>query len=155
VPLDKLAKAITENERIKHRTTALDFLKQAIDHFSFVQRELTLKSSGDALDPLEQAILRNCYLLRGDVLFSMREYDQALDVFRNASSLYQNDPIALNAYLQIAWCHRRLDQLQEARGAIEQAKMVLARLPQEASFSAATGMDRQQWTRVLNDISQW
>jgi tetratricopeptide (TPR) repeat protein len=120
-----------------------------------VQRELTLKSAATALDPLERALLRNCYLLRGDVLFSMREYEQALDVFRNASSVYQNDPIALNAYLQIAWCHRRLNQLEEARGAIEQAKMVLGRLPEEAEFTAATGMQRQHWGRVLNDISQW
>lgn len=154
-PLERLANAVTENERIKHRTHALEFLSSAIEHFSYVQRELTLKSAGRALDPLEKALLRNCYLLRGDVLFSMREYEQALDVFRNASSVYQNDPISLNAYLQIAWCHRRLGELQEARGAVEQAKMVLERLPEDADFAAATGMPRQQWRRILGDISQW
>jgi tetratricopeptide (TPR) repeat protein len=154
-PLDRLAKSVTENERIKHRTHAMEFLTAAMEHFSYVQRELTLKGAVTPLDSLERAVLRNCYLLRGDVLFSMREYEQALDVFRNASSVYQNDPIVLGAYLQIAWCHRRLNQLEEARGAIEQAKMVLGRLPEDAEFTAATGMERQHWNRVLNDISQW
>jgi hypothetical protein len=45
--------------------------------------------------------------------------------------------------------------LQEARGAIEQAKIVLARLPAQADFTLATGFGKQQWTRVLNDMSQW
>jgi tetratricopeptide (TPR) repeat protein len=154
-PLEKLTAAITENERLKHRQQAEEFLSAAIDHFAHVQRVLTLQGTSGELEPLEQAILRNCYLLRGDVLFSMREYEQALQVFRNASSLYQHDPVVLDAYLQIAWCHRRLGQLQEARGAIEQAKIVLARLPDQADFTQATGFDKQQWSRVLNDMSQW
>jgi tetratricopeptide (TPR) repeat protein len=86
-PLRRLAAAITENERLKHRSQAEKFLSEALDHFAQVQRTLTLKSAGGALDPLEQAILRNCYYFRGDVYFAQREYEQALEVFRNASSL--------------------------------------------------------------------
>jgi tetratricopeptide (TPR) repeat protein len=154
-PLARLAAAITENERLKHRTQAEELLIEAVNHFSQVQRTLTLKNAEAPLDSLEQAILRNCYLLRGDVLFSMKDYEKSLEVFRNASSLYQHDPVVLDAYLQIASCHRRLGQLQEARGAIEQAKIVLSRMPGDANFTTATGFGKEQWSRVLSDMSNW
>jgi hypothetical protein len=57
--------------------------------------------------------------------------------------------------MQIAACHRRLGQLHEARGAIEQAKIVLSRLPPESDFTVATSFEREAWNRVLSDMSQW
>ena len=51
--------------------------------------------------------------------------------------------------MQIASCYRRLNRPQEARGTLEQARVVLQRIRPDADFTRATRLDRQQWTDLL------
>jgi tetratricopeptide (TPR) repeat protein len=97
----------------------------------------------------ELAILRNCYFGRADVLFDLGRYEEAVQAYSAATNRYQHDPEALEAYVQIACCYRRLDRPNEARGTIEQARVVLQRLRADADFARTTRLDRQQWTELL------
>ena len=58
--------------------------------------------------PTEAAILRNCYFGRADALFDLGEYDDAIQAYSAATNRYQHDPESLEAYVQIASCHRRM-----------------------------------------------
>lgn len=94
-------------------------------------------------------ILRNCYFNRADALFDLGRYEEAIQAYSAATNRYQHEPEALEAYVQIATCYRRLQRYAEARGTLEQARVVLERIKQDADFAATTRFDRQQWVQLL------
>lgn len=94
-------------------------------------------------------ILRNCYFNRADALFDLGRYEEAIQAYSAATNRYQHEPEALEAYVQIATCYRRLQRYAEARGTLEQARVVLERIKQDANFAATTRFDRQQWVQLL------
>ena len=85
------------------------------------------------------AMLRNCYMLEGAVLFDLGRYKDAIEAYSNVSSLYPNDPFVLETFVQIANCWRRLDRPDNARGAVQQAQIALERLPAECRFRQHDG----------------
>ena len=131
-----------------------ELLIKAHEHYQGVQRTLTL-GGGDADDPLQQTLLRNCYMLQGSVLFELRRFDEALKAYGNVITSYQNDPIAMDSFVQAAACWRRLDQPVKARVTLDQAKLVLKEMPPETDFRTATNFTRQQWEYLLNQMSMW
>jgi len=100
--------------------------------------------------PTEAAILRNCYFGRADALFDLERYDEAIEAYSAATNRYQHDPESLEAYVQIASCHRRLGRLSEARGTLEQARVVLQRIRPDADFKGTTRLARQDWVHLLD-----
>lgn len=98
---------------------------------------------------VELKILRNCYFSRADALFDLGRYEEAIQAYSAATNRYQHEPEALEAYVQIATCYRRLQRYAEARGTLEQARVVLERIKQDANFAATTRFDRQQWVQLL------
>ena len=100
--------------------------------------------------PTDAAILRNCYFGRADALFDLERYDQAIEAYSAATNRYQHDPESLEAYVQIAACHRRLGRISEARGTIEQARVVLQRIRVDADFKGTTRLARQDWVHLLD-----
>ena len=104
---------------------------------------------------MDRALLRNCYLMQGSVLFELRRFEEALQAYGNVITSYQNDPIALESFVQVANCWRRLNQPVKARVTLDQAKMVLKELPAETDFQATTNFNRQQWELLLSQMSNW
>jgi hypothetical protein len=51
--------------------------------------------------------------------------------------------------VQIAACLRRLNRAGEARGTLEQARIVLQRLRPDADFTRTTRYNRDEWTQLL------
>ena len=100
--------------------------------------------------PIEGAILRNCYFGRADALFDQGNYEEAIQAYSAATNRYQHDPESLEAYVQIASCYRRLGRAGEARGTLEQARIVLARIRADADFLRTTRLTRQDWTQLLD-----
>jgi tetratricopeptide (TPR) repeat protein len=153
-PAKRLREAKTENERQSARQELTEKLNQAHEHYQDVQRTITLRGHGSG-DPLERSLLRNCYLMQGSVLFELRRFEEALQAYGSVITSYQNDPIALESFVQIANCWRRLDQPVKARVTVDQAKMVLKGLPENTNFLATTNFNRQQWELLLNQMSNW
>ncbi|MEX2315929.1 MAG: hypothetical protein WD669_02185, partial [Pirellulales bacterium] len=66
-----------------------------------------------------------------------------------------NDPFVLESFVQIANCWRRLDQIDKARGAIQQAQIAFDSLPAGADFTASTALGRDEWRLLLADMAKW
>jgi tetratricopeptide (TPR) repeat protein len=94
-------------------------------------------------------ILRNCYFNRADALFDLGRFEEAIQAYSAATNRYQHEPEALEAYVQIANCYRRLQRYAEARGTLEQARVVLERIRSDADFARTTRFDRQEWAQLL------
>jgi Flp pilus assembly protein TadD len=120
-----------------------------------VQVSITLKTHDLHSDPLLGTMLRNCYMLEGTVLFDMGRFKDAIEAFSNVASLYPDNPFVLETFVQIANCWRRLGQDVKARGAIQQAQIVLQGLPSDADFASSTALNREEWGMLLADMSKW
>ena len=153
-PARKVLQSKTENERQKNRNLRDQNLLGALENYKLVQRMLTLESHGEG-SALKHNLLRNCYMMQGSVLFQLRRYEEASQAYANVSTLFQDEPFVLESFVHIANCWRRLDQPMKARGTIEQAKLVLQRLPRDADFTLTTNFNRQQWEMFLDEMSKW
>ncbi|MGI8980754.1 MAG: tetratricopeptide repeat protein [Pirellulaceae bacterium] len=128
-------------------------LSSALKEFTLLIEKLSVDHEGAAGKEDERAILRNSYFARADVLFDQGKLDEALAAYSAATSRYQHEPEALEAYVQIAACFRRLGRMDEARGTLEQARVVLARMKPTANFTQTTPYTRDEWTRLLTWLS--
>jgi tetratricopeptide (TPR) repeat protein len=109
-----------------------------------------------ALSDVENAMLRNAHFGRADALFDLGRYEEAIRAYTLAANRYQNDPVALEAFVQIASCHRRQRRTAEAHGVLEQAKVVLGRIASEADFERTTRYSRKHWEELLDLLTaEW
>lgn len=128
-------------------------LASAVDRYIELRQVIVETEAERMLSLNEQRILRNTYFAQGQALSQLQRWQAAIDVYTAATNRYQRNPEALEAYVQIAHCYREMDQPLDARGTLEQAKIVLARLPDDANFTAATNYNRQQWQLRLDRLS--
>lgn len=154
------------NKWVQHTT---DRLNAALHQFEDVQRMITLKTHDIHGEPLMGAMLRNCYMQEGAVLFDLAtlaagagraqesnaRYRQAIEAYSNVSSLYPNEPFVLETFVQIANCWRRLEQTDKALGAVQQAQLALERLPADSDFASTTVLSREEWRMLLANMSKW
>lgn len=151
----KLAlEAKTESERQKNRKERDTNLNAALKNYLHVQRMLTLQGHVDS-NKLGRTLLRNCYMMQGSVLFQLKRYEDARKAYANISTLYQNEPFVLESFVHIANCYRKLNKPVKAKGTIEQAKLVLNRLPADTDFQLATNFSRRSWELLLNEMGGW
>jgi tetratricopeptide (TPR) repeat protein len=86
------------------------------------------------------------------VLHALGRFDDSIRAYQTAVAAFPQSPAVLDAYLQMADCHRRMRRLNEARGTIEQAKLMLNRIPKDARFDAVSNYGRDEWTRLLDSL---
>jgi tetratricopeptide (TPR) repeat protein len=153
-PRKKMETAKTENDRQKNRKLYTHLLNQALHNYQAVQRAITLDGHRD-MTPLNRNLLRNCYMMQGSVLFQLRRYEEARKAYANVTTLYQDEPFVLESFVQIANCWQRLNEPVKARGTIEQAKLVLGRMPADTDFKLATNLNRQGWKLLLEQMGKW
>jgi len=154
-PAEKIKEAKTENERQKNRKLQNQNLEAALQYYQIVQRMISLDVGQEEGGDLRRALLRNCYMMQGSVLFQLKRYEEARKAYSNVSTLYQNEPFVLESFVHIANCWSRLNQPIKARGTIEQAKLMLDTLPKDTDFKLATNFNRQQWDLLLKEMSKW
>lgn len=150
---EKMEQSKVESSRQEHGREMQRLLAAAIDEYEAVQELLSRRREKSALTPLEQAILRNCYFARGSGYYELGRLDAAITAYSAATNRYQNEPEVLDAFLQLANCYRQLGRIDEARGVIEQARLVLNRIPNEALFERTTIHSRENWAGVLDWLS--
>jgi tetratricopeptide (TPR) repeat protein len=160
--IDRAQSARTISERDKNMQVASERLTTALRNFEDVHRAITLKTHDIHSDPAMGAMLRNCYMLEGAVLFDLgsmtgeaQRYKEAIETYSNVSSLYPDEPFVLEIYLQISNCWRRLQRHDNARGAIKQAQIALEHLAPNADFASTTVLDREEWRLLLADMCKW
>jgi len=151
-PMRRFREAKAVNEREKSEKTFRALLTKSLEHYNTVQREISRSNAASATD---RAMLRNCYMLKGSVLFDLERYKEAVDEYSNVSALYQNEPFVLETLVQISSCWRRLGEPGKARGNIDQAKVALERLPASTDFLATTTRSRREWESLLATLASW
>ncbi|MBI1247351.1 tetratricopeptide repeat protein [bacterium] len=151
LPKKKFRLVNIETQRIKFDKEVKDHLESAIEIYNQLEFELTTKLETQAeLHPVEAKILRNCYFAKGAALFELGRYKEAIEAYSTASNRYQTEPVALEAFVQIAHCYRYLNHSAEARGTIEQAKIVLSRLADGVDYSETAHASRDDWKNHLD-----
>jgi TolA-binding protein len=149
-PRKKLAVTNIETSRLALNRQIQQELDAALGEYQALLTELSEEQSFPRRTPLELTMLRNCYFGRADALYDLGRYDEAIRAYSDATNRYQHDPESLEAYVQIANCYRRLKRPNEARGTLEQARVVLQRIRPDAEFLRTTRMDRQAWSNLLD-----
>jgi TolA-binding protein len=128
---------------------------ESIQVYESLQNDLNRQQEKRQLGPLETIVQRNCYFILGDLYYEVGQYQEAIVAYKAASNRYQNVPEALHAFFQIAACHRRMNRSADARGALEQAKVILSRIvADDATFLAATSQTRAEWQKLLDWMSK-
>jgi len=149
---EELDREKTETARLASLRVIRDYQTRALERFAQLQATLNELQSRRPLWPHEDALLRNCYLFRGATLADLERFEDAIDVYATTTNRYQHEPVALEAYIQIAYCYQRLHRPNEADGVLAQAQIVLESTPEEASFSEVTNFSREQWKEVLDEV---
>lgn len=139
-------------ERAKFSRAAEVEFRKALEHFE--QTITVARTPGPSyFDEVGRlAMLRNALFARGSVLHSLGQYDESIRAYQTAVAAFPQSPAVLDAYLQMADCHRRMHRSNEARGTIEQAKLMLNRIPKDAPFDAVSNYGRDEWTRLLDSL---
>lgn len=148
-PRKKLSITTIETTRVLLNRQIQQELGLALEEYGRLLAQLDQEQTTQQRNPMELLLVRNCYFERADVLFDLGRYEEALTAYSAASNRYQAEPEALEAYVQIAACYRRLDKPAEARGTLEQARVVLKRIRADANFTRTTRYDREEWSTLL------
>lgn len=123
--------------------------EKALKQFQGVRETLDQRQQSVTLAAQERAILRNTYFAIGDVQFDLGLYADAVQTYVAAAYRYQDDPVALLAYLQIASAYERMGKPGDARNTLEQGKVVLGRIKPDAPFERITPYERTEWEELF------
>ncbi len=149
-PQEKALTDTVETARIAHLKQAQQYLETAVSYYEQTQEVLNRRQEQTELSTLEKSLLRNSYFAAGAALVELGRDEDAVRAYSTATNRYQHDPEVLEAFAQIATCYRRLNKPREARGAVQQAKVVLDRIDPDASFAEATIYSRREWKELLD-----
>ena len=142
---------ILEAARRSLRGQADQELQIALGGFRNLRRHLSSREEEVRLAAKEQAMLRNSSLAEAETLQEMGRFDEAGASYRAVELRYMNEPLALEAILGRSLCAKELGRPQEADLLIQQANVVLGRIPAEWDdrFEETTRFDRQGWQDYL------
>lgn len=142
------------NEKISTRKLALmrqinKDLRQSLKFQQLVQKSLSDRQERQSLSKREDLLMRNCYFAQGSALFDLARYKEAITAFSTVTNRFLNDPVVLEAFVQIARCYRQSNELKKSRGILQQAFEMLKRMPAEAAFLKTTPYTREEWEERL------
>jgi tetratricopeptide (TPR) repeat protein len=141
---------VTEAERDRRLRDALD---DALSYYDQVLEAFEHRGTDSPLPPWQRGMLRNSYFGRGAVLFKLGRFEPAIHAYLAIINRYQGSPEVLEAYVEIFNCYRRLHRTDEARSALQLARVALDHLPEKAAFDAATNYSRQEWADYLESLA--
>jgi len=103
------------------------------------------------------------YFYQADVIYDrsyvldpadVRPYVDALQKYDEAAWLYQYDPIAMSAYVQMINCHLRMGNVYEARRMLQRAGWALRNIPEERFKASLLLEGRSFWEDYLSWLEQ-
>jgi tetratricopeptide (TPR) repeat protein len=126
--------------------------ENALGQYKEVQKSLALRHKTRELTAEEKLMARNADFAVANVLFSLDQFEAAIKAYSKAAKKYENRPESLEAYVQMAAVYRQMDDPDEARGALEQAKAAVEKIKNDSLFTETTNFDRIQWNTRLNEL---
>ncbi|HEY2880804.1 MAG TPA: tetratricopeptide repeat protein, partial [Pirellulales bacterium] len=113
---EKLQTDTIESLRAAHETQLQDNLNASLKLYEHLEEQLTDLVEHGTASALDQTIFRNCYFSQAGALFDLKRYDDAIRVYTQLTTQYRTEPEALDAFVQLADCYKKLDRPAEARG---------------------------------------
>jgi len=144
----KDALKVQHQERLKR---AEELFNQVIERYRSRAKE--------SLADLDQLYLKMSFFYRADAIYDrsylsdgsdVQTYVQALQRYDEAAWLYQYDPIAMSAYVQIINCHLQMGNVPEARKALQRAAWALRNIPADRFDGSLPGGGREFWEKYLS-----
>jgi tetratricopeptide (TPR) repeat protein len=150
---EKLRHDLVEQSRGARVRRMSEAFTSSLKWYRQTQEALLKRQETAPLDPLEKLMLRNsCYFI-GSLLIDLRQYAAAITAYTEAANRYPASPETLEAHVQIARAFRALNKPSEARDAVDQAKLLLARMKPVTPIEQTTNYSKSQWTARLERLS--
>jgi tetratricopeptide (TPR) repeat protein len=133
--------------------------RERVSHERFQRAAELFEDFGQQVDRMpgedraRQIYKRLALFYRGDCLFELNEpatLTKALATYRQAAALYQGEPAALVAEVQIANVYLRQGKLVEAARAVERARWLLGSIPDGVFAEYDDDMGREAWDHYLS-----
>lgn len=137
-------------------------LKRAEELFSQVIGRYQARSK-DSLSDLDRLYEKLSYFYRADTIYDrtyvddmadFRPYVESMQRYDEAAWLYQQDPMALSAHVQIINCNVRMGKMEEARKALQRAGWALRNIPDDNFDPSSPGSGRKFWEEYLAWLGQ-
>lgn len=148
LPRKKMATVPAETTKALLQKQSQNHLQSALTEYSRLISELN-EEQDSVRGGVNHSILRNSYFGKADTLYDLGRFEDAITAYSAATNRYQHEPEAIAAYVQIASCYRQMSKTVEARGTLQQAKVVLSRIRSDADFSKTTPYTREEWSNLL------
>ncbi len=146
------------------RATHQERLRRARESYGEVidrcrSRPPSAPAGADQRSELDQLYMKLSHLYRADVVYDLSRvsassdlgcYAEALELYDRAAWFYQNDPVAMSAYVQMINCHLRMGNADKARMTLQRAKWALKGIPGEAFVHYAPDEDHAYWEHYLS-----
>jgi len=113
----------------------------------------------ESLSELDREYVKMSYFYRADSIYDrsylsgpsdLQPYVQSLQRYNEAAWLYQYDPAAMSAYVQMVNCYARMGNIHEARKALQRAGWALRNIPEDRFDPSMPGGSREFWEKYLS-----
>jgi hypothetical protein len=153
-PAGRLAEVNSEAAKLHYRRTRDQYLEQALDQLGLVQRDLFDLEQADRASPTQLVWLRKARWAIADCLYQLDRIQEASSVYQTLAGIYEEPSDWLEAQLQIASCHARLNRLEAARAVLRDAQARVQQMPPEAAQAARSALARSPWRDWLEPINR-
>ena len=136
-PADTVSREKTSNRKRQHLKKALEYFSMAVDFYEHVPE--------DRRNQLDNLYLRHSWIYRGDCLFDLGMYQQAVLLYEEVALRYQLTPTALMAFIQIVNCHVKMNNPVEAASANRRAIWQLTKMTDAALTDNPIALSRKEW----------
>ncbi len=143
-------RAETQNVREELVRRSSELLERCIREYRELQQTLLPLEADDRLDEVRLEYLRRSYIEVAQAFYDLGRFDESIVAYGAAANRFPEDARILVCYVQMANAYRRLDRDVEARSMLQQAQLILGRLPDTVFETSATSMSREDWSRWLD-----
>lgn len=126
-------------------------LSRAHDLFAEVVQGVSKINGAD--QRLRPDYARLALFYQADCLFDLGRYEQALPLYEEAAWRYHDDPASLSAYVQVLNSYQRMGRHEDAWTALQRAKQLVNRIPEERFTLLSAGMTRSKWENYLGRVA--
>ena len=111
-----------------------------------------LEACEGQLDALNEAYRRNSYFRRGDCMFELRRYRDAIERYEQGVFHFTRDPAVLGALVAIANCHYALGEEDKARSAMKRSRVLLDEIDPKDLDNEGLLSSRESWRSYLDTV---
>ncbi len=153
-PAGRLIEAQSHQAKTHYRHRKDEDLDQSLVLLNTLERDLAALERSDRLTPIQAEWLHKCRWDIGECLYEADRTEEAISVFMRFSETYTAPADWLEAQIQIANCHDRMNRVETARSVLRAAHERMRQLPSETIEQLRIGMSPERWKEWLDRVQQ-